>query len=141
MEDDDDAMDLDFDIDAAINPLSQMQQSAEVSIAALVRSTELSMVGTKPCYLTPRPSGAEACRNGHSAVSALVDKVRGWLKAGKVAAVPERIRHAFLQVRHYAKQHGGSLQIDFIQTTKPMSVPPYCIASTLLHRFHPTASL
>jgi hypothetical protein len=42
-----------------------------------------------------------------------------------LSAVPERIRHAFLHVRDYAKMHGGSLQIDFIQTIsiKPRSVP------------------
>ena len=73
-------------------------------------------------YFKPQLPGAEACRNGHSAVSALVDKVRGWLKAGKVKDVPERIRHPYLQVRDYAKQHEGRLQIDFIQTIKPLSV-------------------
>ena len=87
-----------------------------------MNQTELSMVEMKAYYLKPQLPGAEACRNGHSAVSALVGQVREWLKAGKVAAVPERIRHAFLQVRHYAKQYGGSLQIDFIQTIKPLSV-------------------
>lgn len=40
-----------------------------------------------------------------------------------VSAVPERIRHAFLHVRDYAKMHRGSLQIDFMQTIKPRSVP------------------
>ena len=81
-------------------------------------------------YLKPQLPGAEACRNGHSAVSALVGQVREWLKAGKVAAVPERIRHAFLQVRHYAKQNGGSLQIDFIQTIKPLSVVLFFASSS-----------
>ena len=40
-----------------------------------------------------------------------------------LSAVPERIRHAFLHVRDYAKMHRGSLQIDFMQTIKPRSVP------------------
>jgi hypothetical protein len=88
------------------------------------------MVKMEAYYLKPQLPGAEACRNGHSAVSALVGQVREWLKAGKVAAVPERIRHAFLQVRHYAKQNGGSLQIDFIQTIKPLSVVLFFASSS-----------
>ena len=76
-----------------------------------------------PYFLEAQLPGAEACRNGHSALSALIGQVKGWLEAGVVSAVPERIRHAFLHVRDYAKMHRGSLQIDFMQTIKPRSVP------------------
>jgi hypothetical protein len=57
------------------------------------------MVSMEPYFLKSQIRGAEDCRNGHPALSALIGKVKGWLEAGKVSAVPKRIRHAFLHVR------------------------------------------
>jgi hypothetical protein len=56
-------------------------------------------INYEPYFLKSQLRGAEDCRNGHSALSALIGKVKGWLEANKVSAVPERIRHAFLHVR------------------------------------------
>ncbi len=123
MEDDDDAMVLDLDSSSSFvadsADTADAEPGAEVGIAALKRSTEACMVSMEPYFLKSQIRGAEECRNGDTALSALIGKVKGWLEDGKVSAVPNRIRHAFLHVRDYAKTHGGSLQIDFIQTIKP----------------------
>jgi len=109
MEDDDDAMDVCETEPDTFN--------SNVAAVPLERSAEASMIRMEPYFLEDQLSGAGACRNGPSALSALLDQVRGWLETGELSAVPERIQHAFLHVRDYALQNGGSLELEFVCKT------------------------
>ena len=58
------------------------------------------MVQMAPYFLEAQLPGAEACRNGHSELSALIGQVKGWLEAGVLSAVPERIRQSHIRYHH-----------------------------------------